>query len=484
MPEISELIELDALLADLEREKAENSMFFYQPTKKQFEFHEKGSHYRQRLLMAGNQTGKTLAAGMEIAYHMTGLYPKWWPGYRFSRPVVGWAAGVTCESTRDNPQRILLGRKRQWGTGTIPKALLVGQPVLGRGVPDEVDSFSVKHVSGGVSTLWFKNYAQGREKFQGETLDFFWGDEEMPFDIYMEALTRLNRRRGLFLMTFTPLLGMTEVVSTFLRPRPGDTGKSQRAVIQMTLDDATFYTKEEREEIANQYSEVQREARVKGLPALGEGLVYPVPDEQIKIDPFPIPSYFRRLAAIDFGIGHPTAVVWIAHDPDSDTIYVTDVYRGVSPLYAVHVDAILQRPKWIPVAWPHDGLKTEPKTGQTIADLYRKRGVMMLPISARYDDDSGGPQKKEPAILEILGRMETGRFKVFAQLTEWFEEKNLFHRKEGKVVALNDDVMMATIYAVMMLRYARNDIDASRLQERAIDGSAEDAYGGFEHKWV
>ena len=33
---------------------------------------------------------------------------------------------------------------------------------------------------------------RGREKFQGETLDYVWLDEEPPIDIYTEALTRTN----------------------------------------------------------------------------------------------------------------------------------------------------------------------------------------------------------------------------------------------------------------------------------------------------
>ena len=80
---------------------------------------------RERLLMAGNQLGKTVAGGFEAAMHATGLYPAWWMGRRFERPTIAWVAGVTGESTRDNPQRILLGRPGQIGTGAIPKDAIV-----------------------------------------------------------------------------------------------------------------------------------------------------------------------------------------------------------------------------------------------------------------------------------------------------------------------------------------------------------------------
>jgi phage terminase large subunit-like protein len=85
-----------------------------------------------------------------------------------------------------------------------------------QGVPDALDSAIVRHVSGGVSTLGFKSYDQGRQKWQSETLDFVWFDEEPPMDIYMEGLTRTNATGGITSITFTPLLGMSDVVSMFL----------------------------------------------------------------------------------------------------------------------------------------------------------------------------------------------------------------------------------------------------------------------------
>ena len=94
-----------ALAGAADRDKAT----FYQPTAKQIEFHTAGATARERLFLAGNQLGKTTAGAYELAFHLTGRYPEWWEGRRFGGPVVAWAAGVTAESTRDNPQRLLLG---------------------------------------------------------------------------------------------------------------------------------------------------------------------------------------------------------------------------------------------------------------------------------------------------------------------------------------------------------------------------------------
>lgn len=191
---------------------------FYEPYAKQIEFHAASSEARERLLMAGNQLGKTYCGAMEVAIHLTGRYPEWWEGRRWDRPIRAWAGSQTSEVTRDGPQRYLVGEPKNrevWGTGSIPKTDLL-RTANKMGVPDALDSVVVQHVNGGASTLGFKSYDQGRQKWQGETLDLVWFDEEPPMPIYMEGLTRTNATGGITLITFTPLLGMSEVVRMFL----------------------------------------------------------------------------------------------------------------------------------------------------------------------------------------------------------------------------------------------------------------------------
>ena len=182
---------LESLKAEKSRRLTENRLNYYAPYPRQKQFHEAGATHRERLLLAGNQLGKTLAGGFEVAMHATGKYPEWWTGRRFDKPTVGWAAGVTGEVVRDTIQKVLVGRPGQPGTGAIPKAD-IAELVSARGTPDLLDSIRVNHVSGGVSIIGLKTYASGREKFQGETLDYVWLDEEPPADIYTEALTRTN----------------------------------------------------------------------------------------------------------------------------------------------------------------------------------------------------------------------------------------------------------------------------------------------------
>jgi hypothetical protein len=80
------------LQAEKERRIVENKLGHYWPYAKQATFHAAGAKHRERLLMAGNQLGKTLAGAMETAIHATGRYPEWWQGKRFDKPTVSWVA--------------------------------------------------------------------------------------------------------------------------------------------------------------------------------------------------------------------------------------------------------------------------------------------------------------------------------------------------------------------------------------------------------
>src|SRR5690242_9120032 len=97
------------LARELERRRRRNRLTTYRPYSKQFEFHAAGKEHRERLFMAGNQLGKTVAGSNEWAMHLTGQYPDWWPGFRFDGPGRYWAAGETRVSTRDTVQKLLIG---------------------------------------------------------------------------------------------------------------------------------------------------------------------------------------------------------------------------------------------------------------------------------------------------------------------------------------------------------------------------------------
>lgn len=426
----------------------------YKPYPKQQLFHAAGRTHRERLLMAGNQLGKTWSAGAEIAMHLTGQYPDWWIGRRFDRAVVVWAGGVTGEATRDTVQRVLMGRKDPakdgkdaYGTGMIPAKSLLSV-TSARGIADALDTVTVKHKSGQTSHLLFKSYEKGREKWQGDTIDIVWFDEEPPEDIYTEGLTRTNATGGMAMMTFTPLNGMTDVVGYFY-PEPNT---RDRHLTEMTIDDAEHYTPEQRAQIIASYKPHERDARAKGIPILGEGLVFAeVIESDITVQPFEIPHYWPKIGGLDFGWDHPTAAARLAWDRDTDTVYVITAYRASQKTPAEHALALKPWGDRLPWSWPHDGLQHDKGSGEQLAEQYRDAGLNMLPERATFPDGSNG---LEAGVSDMLMRMKSGRLKVFAHLADWFGEFRLYHRKDGLIVKKKDDLLSATRYGIMMLRFA------------------------------
>ncbi len=406
--------------------------------------------------MAGNQLGKTLAGAAEVAMHLTGRYPDWWEGKRFDHPVVWLAGSETGELTRDGVQRLLVGppdREDDWGTAMVPGDCLVDWS-RAMGVPNALDSITVKHINGGNSTLYFKTYAQGRKKWQANTVHGVWFDEEPPMDVYSEGVTRTNVHLGPVFLTFTPLLGMSAVVLRFLQPADDDAGAQDRKVITMTIDEALHYSEEQRRKIIDSYPEHEKEARARGVPILGSGAIFPISDESITCDPFKIPNHWFRLGGVDFGYDHPFGATEIVWDKDTDTIYITKEYREPKKTPIIHAAALKPwsgATQWMPFAWPHDGLQHDKGSGEELAKQYRDQGLNMLLERATFEDGGNGV---EAGLFEMLDRMQTGRLKVFSTCTKWMEEKRLYHRKEGKVVKLMDDLISSTRYAIMMKRRA------------------------------
>jgi phage terminase large subunit-like protein len=447
---------IQEIITTLKKRHEENRLNYYKPYKFQKSFHEAGAEANQRLLMAANRVGKSYVGAMEMAIHLTGLYPDWWVGKKFLKPIRAWVCGASNETTRDICQSELFGQPdnpRDKGKGSIPKHL-IGETTRKPGVPNAHSSVLVKHSSGGWSRVAFKAYEMGAEKFMGESIDLVWLDEEPAQDIYSQCITRTLDRQGQVYMTFTPESGMTEVVQNFtteLRPK--------QALISAGWEDASHLTEDMKEQILAALPPHEREMRSKGIPTIGSGLVFPILEESLACEPFTIPEHFARIAGLDFGYDHPTAVAWLAWDRDEDIVYVYDCYSMSKQIPSYHASHINEREgsHYIPIVWPHDGYQHDKGSGKTLAEQYREARVNMMPFHFENPPALGenkGGNSVEPGLMEMLNRMETGRFKVFNTLYDWFGEFRMYHRKDGKLVKLKDDLMSATRYATMSLRHA------------------------------
>lgn len=454
------LDELEARLVAALKHQQSNKLDFWHPYKKQFEFIALGKTIKERLLIAGNQFGKSEVGAYELACHLTGLYPSDWPGRRYEGPNDWWAAGVSTTAVRDIQQTKLCGdpaKENSLGTGFIPAHCFAGKPTLLRGVGGGAfDTVSVWHhnadgIRDGISMLQFKSYEQGRGKFQGKTLSGgVWWDEEPPEDIYTEGNARWTATDGMSLMTFTPLLGMSQVVTHFLeKPDP-----TRRAFVQFRSADCPHMTPEKIADTKSKYPQHEWPCRLEGDPFQGSGAIFRTPEEAIK---FPvsqiIPEHWAKLWGIDFGISHPFAAVLAAWDRDRDVIYITATYAAANTLPIVHAQRIMDIAGNVPIAWPHDGHAREKGTGESLAKVYKNLHLKMRPTHAQFVD---GSISTEAAVLDMQQRLADGRLRVREDLEDFFAEYRMYHRdKDGVIVKLRDDLLSATMKIIMDKRHAK-----------------------------
>ena len=225
-----------------------------------------------------------------------------------------------------------------------------------------------------------------------------------------------------------------------------------RGVTRMTIEDAEHFTPEQREKIIASYPAHERDARTKGIPILGSGRIFPIDQEAIQVDPIIIPDHWVQIGGLDFGWQHPTAGVKLAWDRDTDIVYVTACYKKKEATPIIHAAAMKPWGSDLLWAWPHDGYQHDKGSGLDLHKQYQDQGLKMLSEHATYEDGGFGV---EAGLMDMLDRMQTNRFKVFKHLLDWFSEFLLYHRKDGKVVKEFDDLMSATRYGIMMLRFAR-----------------------------
>ena len=452
-----------ALLAELNQRKEKFKLDYYRPYGFQERFHnaqgfQTDNPASQRCLMAANGVGKTWCGGMETAMHLTGIYPDWYKGPRFKKPVEWVAAGKTNDATKMVVQKELFGDPlddTRLGTGAIPFHCLIQSKITRKpGVPNAIQDALIRHVSGGHSKLTLMAYEQKAKAFMGIRFDGGWLDEEPPIDIWGQFIRgTLSRPHAILYVTFTPEEGLTEVVNQFMNDlRPG------QAFVQATWDDAPHFTDAEKTQKLNALPPHEREMRSKGAPQFGAGLVFPF--DNLEVDPIDIPRHWPQIIGIDFGWDHPFGACRLAWDRDADVVYVVSDYRESRATPAIHAAAISKWGKW-PIAWPHDGLNAEKRTGEQLKQAYVEEG---LELHRNHATNPPGPGQKEgeggnsveASILHMYERMETGRWKVFKTCRTWLEEQRIYHRdKDAKLVKLRDDVISASRYASMMLRHAR-----------------------------
>lgn len=443
--------------------------------KKQMGFFAAGRKYHQRLFMAANRVGKTETGAFELTCHATGIYPDWWLGKRFDTPGEWWACGTNSETTRDIVQTKLLGPANTDGTilpgGMIPPHLVLHTQRRAGSLPGALEQIWVRHKSGGHTTIAFKTYEQGRKSFEGTSKQGIWCDEEPPEDIWTEMLLRLVTTKGIAIVTFTPLQGMSAVVKGFVQP-DNPLALEFKFTVQAGWADVPHLDPETQRIYMATVPKYQLDARTKGIPMLGAGAIYAFPEDGITVAPFEIPKHWRRCFGMDAGGGvKATAVAYGAIDPVAQVLYIHDAYKRESPEVAIHIEAMKARGKWVPGVGDAAALVMTAHDATQLIAIYQGAGIdLELPDKA-----------VETGIQEVWELMSAGRFKVFANLEPWWGEWRMYHRDEkGRIVKKDDHLMDATRYLVRSGRaraISQNEYDAR-------NRTADTASGGARADWM
>ena len=434
-----------------------DASFWY---KTQLEFFAAGSSgVHQRLLYAGNQRGKSLAAAAECSWHLTGQYPPFWRGKRFTKPIQCWAVGESVILVRDTMQAMLCGRQ-DFGTGVIPLECFSKKPIMISGGTQAIDTAFITHVTDGqpdgTSTLTFKTFEQRRERLQSTSIDFIWIDEKPDELIYSELLARTAATDGHLIVSFTPAGegGAAGVTYKFLSEPSSD-----RSVHRIAASEAKHISEARNEELAAGWSDAERETRLEGTPMLGSGPVYPI--ELLSglistFDPDALPSWARWCVGIDFGIAGGFAAVLIAWAHDTGDIWVIDSFQMQHSSALYHVQRIhsMTRGLRVPVSFPHDGHVRDLGSGLALAQQYKNFGANMMSTHAK--NHGTNENKVEPGLQEIRELMFTGKLHIAGHNSELLEQLRMYHRdSDFRVVKERDHLCDALRYAVMMRRQGR-----------------------------
>lgn len=411
---------------------------------------------RACLLMAANQVGKSRTGVIIDAHHLTGDYPKDWEGYQFERPPLMWLLGHSGEKTRDLLQNKLFGRIKDgnFDGGIIPANRIIDYKAM-TGTSGACREVRVRHKNG-IAVCQFWSYSQGQHALMGDVVDWYHIDEE-PKDqaIYPQVMTRtLNGdggRGGRGILTLTPENGKTQLVESFM-----DDPQEGQYMQTATWDDAPHLNDTTKEQILAAYPPYQRAMRSRGVPLMGAGLIFEHSQDAISCKPFQIPNHYFLINGMDFGWDHPQAHVQLAIDPDTAIIYVVRAWKKSKCQPFEAWEAVKCWAELVPTAWPHDGLMHEKGSAKQQKDYYEEAGWVMMDDHSTWTDGGNGV---EAGLMELNNLMSSGRFKVFDNLFEVFEEVRDYHRKQtpnglSQIVKIKDDLIDAIRYAYMSARFA------------------------------
>ncbi|MDE7453959.1 MAG: terminase family protein [Clostridia bacterium] len=412
--------------------------------KKQIAFHK--CKKRNRWVFGGNRSGKTECGAVECLWILRGIHP-----YRKNRrDAFGWAVSLSTQVQRDVAQAKIL--KYLPGSWIADIVMLSGRRDSPSG--GVIDQIKIKNVFGGISTLGFKSCDQGREKFQGSSLDFVWFDEEPPRDIYEECLMRVMDRRGDIFGTMTPLKGKTFIYNEIYLNR-----KKNPEIWHefMSWEDNPFLSRKEIKLLENALDSSALDARRFGKFSDGAGLVYPEFDESVHVvEPFEIPPGWQDNISIDPGLNNPLSAHWYCVDWDGNIYVVAEHFASGKDIdfHAQAIKSVSEKLGWktdsrgrvcaLIDSAANQRTLASPKS---VSELFYERGIL---VNTNVDKDVFSGIARVKAFLK-QGNGE-GNIYIFSNCVNMIEEFKTYCWADGDTPVKRDDHCMDELRYYIMTR--------------------------------
>ena len=409
--------------------------------KKQINFHK--SLKKNRWVFGGNRSGKTECGAVETIWIARGCHP-----YRENKPnTVGWVVSLSTQVQRDVAQsKILNYLNKDWIVDIVMLSGRKDAPELGI-----IDTIVIKNVFGGLSKIGFKSCDQGREKFQGASLDYVWFDEEPPYDIYKECLMRVIDKCGIIFGTMTPLKGLTWVYDEIYLNKNNNPEVWHE---HMEWSDNPYLAKSEIDLMSATLSKEELEARRYGLFTASSGLVYPEFSEEVNvIEPFTIPYDWYDMISIDPGLNNPLSCHWYAVDYDGNIYVIAEHYMAGKDIeyHANAIKDICNRLNWHTTNGKIYALIDSAANQRTLAsqksvsDLFFDYGIM---VNAKVNKDLfSGIQRVKSYLKNSKGESKLFIFKTCVNMIR--EIKGYFWGNADVPIKKDDHSMDELRYYIM-----------------------------------
>ena len=422
---------------------------YFRPFNHQRTFFKTG-HSERRGILAANRIGKTVSTCFETAMHLTGLYPDWWEGHRFSGPITAMVAGEGWSQVALVLQNELLGTQdvkisENLGSGAIPREHIITGTMRNDGA--NCIGCEIKHINGGNSYLLFANYTQEVRQLQGFKLNLAVFDEQPPDDFFSEIVTRTATTQGKVLCSFTPLKGLNGLVSKFWNKEEGYN------YIRVAWDDVPeydpwglpFLLKETRQQLERDYLPHEREARIAGKPVMGKGAVFQLSNwptyKTGEVDFQRMPN-IQRVISLDLGLVNDKTVISLIYwEPYERTAYLHKqiIVQGIEEAVPTQYVNHLLRPEVFgtPIVLPADANTSGRYTmsASSIRELFESYELNVYEKAIMNPPDSQGrtTNHKSYGINQMRQMLEVGSLMVNENCTQFLSEaQNYFVDQQGR----------------------------------------------------